>query len=61
MVKWDITRDSGSRVVGSNPARRVIRSELVEQVFRTIGKFFCVLMQGNRGEKSERSSLPCFV
>jgi hypothetical protein len=36
MVKWDITRDSGSRVVGSNPARRV--KMLLYQYLRTFYK-----------------------
>jgi hypothetical protein len=33
MVKWDITRDSGSRVVGSNPARRVFKKHISRCVF----------------------------
>ena len=37
MVKWDITRDSGSRVVGSNPARRVFKKH-ISDVFFYFGK-----------------------
>ncbi len=45
MVKWDITRDSGSRVVGSNPARRVLmllyitKASLNKRGFSLCGKY----------------------